>query len=94
MVGGQHVFSVDGQRIVVVGGTAGIGLGVAAYLVEAGATVVITGRRDGADIAADVGATFVRMDVADRDSVAAGFAQSICLSLAWAFNTAAAASDL
>ena len=75
MVGGQDVFSVDGQRIVVVGGTAGIGLGVAAHLVDAGATVVITGRRDAADIAAASGASFVRMDVADRESVAAAFAQ-------------------
>ena len=48
MVGGQDVFSVDGQRIVVVGGTAGIGLGVAAHLVDkdvggTGVTVLIAG---------------------------------------------------
>lgn len=67
------VFSVQGKRIVVVGGTAGIGLAVAAHLADAGAAVAVTGRRDATEIAAGVGASFVPMDVADRDSVADGF---------------------
>ena len=67
-------FSVRDQRVVIVGGTAGIGLAVAAHLVSAGAIVTITGRREsGVDIAAAVGATFVGMDVSDRVSVASGF---------------------
>jgi len=65
---------VDGKQIVVIGGTAGIGLAVAAHLADAGAQVIITGRRaDGADAAAEVGAMFVRMDVADTASVCSGF---------------------
>ena len=68
------VFDVTGRRVVVTGGTAGIGLAVAAHLVEAGAEVIITGRRaDGGAIAADIGAEFVPMDVADAKSVARGF---------------------
>lgn len=66
-------FSVAGQNIVVVGGTAGIGQAVAAHLSAVGASVVITGRRDGADIAQEMGALFVTMDVADDASVDAGF---------------------
>lgn len=68
-------FSVRGRRIAVVGGTAGIGLAAAAHLAGAGADVTITGRRaDGGEIAASAGARFTPMDVADDDSVAAGFA--------------------
>ena len=67
-------FSVAGRRAVIVGGTAGIGSAVARHLREAGAEVVITGRRDdGGDVADRIGAVFVRMDVADDASVSAGF---------------------
>ena len=70
----SEVFSVDGRRVVVTGGTAGIGLAAAAHLVEAGAEVVITGRRaEGGKVAAGIGAAFVPMDVADAASVAQGF---------------------
>ncbi len=76
MVSGRQAdpFSVQGRRIVIVGGTAGIGLAAAAHLARAGADVVITGRRaSGHEIATGAGARFTPMDVASRDSVAAGF---------------------
>ena len=74
--GGSDPFSVTGRRIVIVGGTAGIGLAVAAHLAEAGAVVTITGRRvEGEGIAAGIGASFVAMDVADDASVVEGFAE-------------------
>ena len=67
-------FDVSGRRVVVTGGTAGIGLAAAAHLVRCGAEVVICGRRAaGSDVAAGIGADFVAMDVADEASVAAGF---------------------
>jgi len=72
--GGSDAFSVTGRQIVIVGGTAGIGLAVAAHLVDAGADVTITGRRvEGEAIATEIGAIFVPMDVADDASVASGF---------------------
>jgi len=67
-------FSVSGLHIALVGGTAGIGLSVATHLCQQGARVVITGRRDAASTAVDIGATYVPMDVGDGASVAAGFA--------------------
>jgi NAD(P)-dependent dehydrogenase (short-subunit alcohol dehydrogenase family) len=71
MTGGS--FSIEGRRTVVTGGTAGIGLAVASHFVEAGAHVVISGRRNtGAEIAQSVGARFIPMDVADTESVTSG----------------------
>jgi len=68
-------FSVQDSTVVIVGGTAGIGLAVASHLVEAGASVIITGRREsGNDVAAEIGATFVQMDVTDGGSTTIAFA--------------------
>ena len=73
--GGTDPFSVADRNIVIVGGTAGIGLAVAAHLASAGASVTITGRRDATEAATEIGAAFVAMDVADSASVGAGFEQ-------------------
>ncbi len=67
------VFSVADHRIVIVGGTTGIGWAVAVHLAEAGASVTIAGRRDSSQEAAGAGMTFVQMDVGDAASVAHGF---------------------
>jgi NAD(P)-dependent dehydrogenase (short-subunit alcohol dehydrogenase family) len=68
-------FSVTGKRVLITGGTAGIGLGVAQHLSEAGADVVIAGRRSsGEEIATELGGKFVKMDVSDAQSVAEGVA--------------------
>lgn len=67
-------FSVAGQNIVIIGGTAGIGLAVAEHLVAHGAAVIISGRRnDGDAVAHEIGATFVALDVSDGSSVRQGF---------------------
>ena len=67
-------FDVSGRRVVITGGTAGIGLAAAAHQVRCGARVVISGRRDeGIAIADGIGAAFVTMDVADEASVERAF---------------------
>ena len=67
------IFSISGQHVLIVGGTAGIGLAVAQHFIEAGARVVITGRRsDGESIATGIGCDFVQMDLTDGESITAG----------------------
>lgn len=66
------IFSIQGKRVLLTGGTAGIGQGVARHFVEHGANVIITGRRaQGADIAAEMGARFVAMDATDPAQITA-----------------------
>jgi len=67
---------LDGRVVLVSGGTQGVGAGVARAAVREGADVVITGRRAevGEKAAADIGARFVRADVADVASAQASVA--------------------
>lgn len=68
--GGVVLHSLDDKVVLVTGGTSGIGMAVSRNFIENGATVTITGRRDsGADIAADLGATFIRCDATDENQV-------------------------
>ena len=62
-------FSLKDQVAVVTGGTSGIGLKTAERFIAAGAKVVISGRKDGTEIANNIGATFVQCDVGDPESV-------------------------
>ena len=67
---------VNGKRVLVTGGGSGLGAVMAVALAEAGATVVIAGRRRGPldDVAAQaVAITAVQADVTDEASVAAMF---------------------
>lgn len=67
--------SLAGKVALVTGGTSGIGLAVARNFVENGATVTITGRRDGGEQVADeIGADFVRCDATNEQQVIDGFA--------------------
>ncbi|MFD2160363.1 SDR family NAD(P)-dependent oxidoreductase [Rubritalea tangerina] len=66
----SHFFSLDGAVAVITGGTSGIGLEAAKRFIEAGAKVVISGRKDGTQIADEIGATFVQCDVSNEESVA------------------------
>lgn len=66
----EGLFSIGGKNVLITGGTAGIGLGVARHFVEQGANVIISGRRDdGTVVAESIGARFVKMDVSDGVSV-------------------------
>jgi gluconate 5-dehydrogenase len=69
-------FRADGVRVLITGGTSGLGAAMASALLDAGATVAVTGR-DGARAraaAADLGpgAVGVAMDVRDETDVARG----------------------
>jgi NAD(P)-dependent dehydrogenase (short-subunit alcohol dehydrogenase family) len=69
----NNPFSIQDNRTLIVGGTAGIGLGVARHFIANGATVVIAGRRsNGASIADEIGAHFVILDLADSQSITTG----------------------
>lgn len=68
-------FSVSGRTILIVGGTAGIGLAVARYLAGVGAEVIVTGRRRAEVEAEAARASYIAMDVTDPESVASGFAE-------------------
>lgn len=64
--------SVSARKVLLTGGTSGLGLAMASALAEAGAAVVLTGRSDAraAEVAAELpGATGIELDVRDESSV-------------------------
>ena len=63
-------FDLADKVTVVTGGTSGIGLEVARRFRDAGAKVVIAGRRNGTEIADEIGALFCKTDVSNEESVA------------------------
>jgi NAD(P)-dependent dehydrogenase (short-subunit alcohol dehydrogenase family) len=70
-------FGLSGKTAVVTGGTAGIGKAVAAQFVTAGAKVATVGRRaDGDEIAATIGARFLRADITKVEEVSTMFQQA------------------
>lgn len=72
------LFRLDGRRALVVGGYGGIGEPTSRLLAAQGATVAIAGRSPdrAAELAADLGAPTVRLDVTDKASVASGVAEA------------------
>lgn len=60
---------------VITGGTSGIGLAVARNFIASGAKVVICGRRDASELAAEIGATAKMLDVTNEEQVKTALAQ-------------------
>jgi 2-deoxy-D-gluconate 3-dehydrogenase len=61
------LFSVDGKRALVTGGSSGLGRAMAEALVEGGAQVAVVSRAErGSDVAREIGATWLQADLADR----------------------------
>lgn len=70
--------TLDGKHALITGGGTGIGLAIARMLVESGARVTITGRRQAVlEEVADDGMTPLAMDVRDEDDVIAKIAQAV-----------------
>ena len=71
-------FRADGVRVLVTGGTSGLGAAMARALVDAGARVAVTGRDPARARAAadDLGATGIGLDVRDEDDVLRGVDQA------------------
>ncbi|WP_163934854.1 SDR family NAD(P)-dependent oxidoreductase [Paraferrimonas sp. SM1919] len=62
-------FNLDGKVAVITGGTSGIGLSTAIRLHQAGAKVVVAGRKNGEEAAKACNGHFVATNVGDEDSV-------------------------
>lgn len=70
---------LDGKKIIITGGTSGMGEGVVRAFPALGAKVVFWGRNTaaGEKIAQETGATFVKADVADKASVDEAMKKSV-----------------
>ncbi|RYG17890.1 SDR family NAD(P)-dependent oxidoreductase, partial [bacterium] len=67
----KSLFDISGRTAVVIGGTSGLGRGIALGLAEAGANTIATGRRQDPDLAKSLGTIETTCDVADRVSIEA-----------------------
>src|SRR5690348_4589847 len=70
-------YRADGVRVLITGGTSGLGAAMATALVDAGARVALTGRDDARarSVAGPLGAMGLGMDVRDEDDVERGVAR-------------------
>jgi NAD(P)-dependent dehydrogenase (short-subunit alcohol dehydrogenase family) len=72
-------FRADGVRVLITGGTSGLGAAMAQALVDAGARVVLTGRDEerARTVAAQLGAVGIGMDVRSEDDVERGVQRAL-----------------
>lgn len=74
------MFNINGKNAFVTGGANGIGLGVAERYIAAGANVVIADLADGTQVAEDIGATFLKLDVSDEQAIKAALEESVAIN--------------
>ncbi len=67
------MFSLKDKSAFITGGTAGIGLATAKRFADAGARVVIVGRRDGIALAAEFGGIAIQADVSKEEELESAF---------------------
>ena len=70
------MFSLQNKNAFITGAAGGIGRAVAERFVAAGANVVITDIMDSADVAAEIGARFIQMDVSSEANVEAALREA------------------
>ncbi len=65
----ERMFSLKGKIAVVTGGGSGLGLATVKRFVAAGAAVVMADKRDGSQLAEEIGCTFIQTDVTKEEQV-------------------------
>ncbi len=63
------MFNIEGKRAVITGGTSGIGYAVAKRYICAGVDVIICGRSDAVDMAREIGAKYLQVDVSCEEEM-------------------------
>jgi NAD(P)-dependent dehydrogenase (short-subunit alcohol dehydrogenase family) len=69
-------FNLSGRSVLITGGASGIGLGTCQRFLAEGARVVVADIQSPPQSALAAGAIYIRVDVADRDTVIEGFQQA------------------
>lgn len=67
------MFSITGKNAYITGGGSGIGRAIAERFIAAGANVIITDISDAEQVAKEIGASFIKVDVSKAIEVAASF---------------------
>jgi len=71
------MFSIEGKKAFITGGTSGIGLATAEHFVKEGCEVVVLGRRDARAAIERIGARFMRVDVTQEEDLVAALDQTV-----------------
>ena len=72
-------FSLEGKSAFITGGASGIGWEVVKRFVAAGAKVVIADLKDGTSVAAELGATYLPLDVCDSAAIRSTLEEAVSL---------------